>query len=164
MKRLRQKGVCDESKCRYPTASKKEEAMDVSSQQPADEAFETAQPYRIWHYEPLNEKRSPAEKDELAKKDADEASKIKDEEGNALNDKLCKAISEGHPVQFGINYYHKAPDHQLKQIETRKGKKWPLVQLTCRHEKPPAKCGKHAALAIVYDEYSVICQTSYGAD
>ncbi|KIW98383.1 uncharacterized protein Z519_00043 [Cladophialophora bantiana CBS 173.52] len=53
--------------------AKKQEAMDVSNQQPADEAFEIAQSYRIWHYERLDKKRSPTEKDELAKEDSDEA-------------------------------------------------------------------------------------------
>jgi hypothetical protein len=167
MKSLQQKGVCDESQWPYPTQSKKQDAqdaMDAANERPTSTVISDAAPYRIWRYERVDIKRSKeykTELKELEKTNEAEATKRKDDDGKLVKDKLRAAISEGHPVQFGIHYYQQNPDDQF----VKKGKKWSLTELHFKHKAPTnPHWGNHAVLAIGYDEDSVICQNSYGPD
>lgn len=162
MKSLQQKGVCKEVLCPYPPGVKKQEDLIMSSQHPLDEAYAAAQAYCTWQYERLDPKRSDKAKKKLAEEVAEKVDDIKNKDGDMVKDNLCKAITEGHAVQFGIHYYYQEQSQQFKQIDTMKGKKWSLTPLSKRHVKHEPGCGSHSVLAFGYDEYSVMCQTSSG--
>jgi hypothetical protein len=166
MKALQQKGVCDETLWNYPTNGLKRVQLDAANKQPSSTAIANATHYRIWQYERVDIKHSKEEREKLValeKQSPTAAKDIKNAEGEKVIFKLRAAISEGHPVQFGIHYYHRELAHQFIQVENTTGKKWSLSKLPCKHERPrEPKCGSHTVLAIGYDEDSVICQNSYG--
>lgn len=165
MKTLQRDGVCDEKDCEYPTKGvAKYEALNVANAIPSEPARETAKGYRIQQYERVDKKRSPEEMARLAKLDATQAQKGKDDDGELVITNVRAAITEGHPVQFGIHYYYKELEQQYKLIDTAEGKRWSLAPLLSKHVKPKAGCGSHCVLAVGYDKDFVVCQNSYGED
>ncbi|KIW82041.1 hypothetical protein Z517_05068 [Fonsecaea pedrosoi CBS 271.37] len=164
MKALQKDGVCKETLCPYPQNPDKTDAVEITSKEPSEDAKSAAKAYQIAWYGRLDKKRSPKERhalEELANRSADEATKEKNRDGELLKEKLCKAITEGYPVLFGIHYYSK---DAYKQFEKRESGKWLLTRLDERHKTPPHKYPSHAVLAIGYDEEGVTCQSSYGED
>ena len=149
MKVLQQKGACDETLWNYPTKPLKQDQLDAANIQPSSTAIANATFYRIWQYERVDTKHSKEEREKLValeKENHTAADEIKDAEGEKVIYKLRAAISEGHPVQFGIHYYHKELTDQFIQVENATGKRWSLSKLTSKHERPKEhKCGSHTS-------------------
>jgi C1A family cysteine protease len=166
MKSLHQMGVCCESLCGYPSpADLSEPTLTRTSQCPTDDAQQAAKKYRILRYERLDTKRSNLEKDKLAKLPIERATQVKDADGELLKENLRKAITEGHPVQFGFHYYEQDQLAQFMKVDKHRldGRVWALATLPGRHKKPRKGYGSHAVLAIGYDDDYVICQSSWGS-